>query len=52
LEKLILAQRSLIKTLTKRGPKVEPCGPPDNAEQGEEDFPTKEDPVYNNIGTT
>jgi hypothetical protein len=39
LECLILAERSLIKILNKRGPRVKPCGTPDNTEKGKENFP-------------
>jgi hypothetical protein len=43
---LILAQKLLIKTLNKRGPKVQLCGTTDNTEQGKQDFsklPMKEE---------
>jgi hypothetical protein len=46
LECLIISERSLTKILKKRGPRVNPCGAPDNTEKGDENFPimlTKED---------
>jgi hypothetical protein len=36
---LILAHKSFIILLRKRGPKVEPCGIPDNMGKVEENFP-------------
>jgi hypothetical protein len=38
LEYLILVERSLIKVLNKRGPKVGTCGTFDNKKKGEEKF--------------
>jgi hypothetical protein len=38
-EYCILKHKSLIKILKSRGPKVEPCGTPDNTGNGEENFP-------------
>jgi hypothetical protein len=35
----ILEHQSLIKILNSRGPKVEPCGNPDNIGNGEENLP-------------
>jgi hypothetical protein len=35
----ILKHISLIKILNSGGPKVEPCGNPDNIGNGEENFP-------------
>jgi hypothetical protein len=46
LECLIIADRSLTKILNKRGPRIDPCGAPDNTEKGDKNFPkmrTKED---------
>jgi hypothetical protein len=46
LECLIIAERSLTKMLNKRGPRVDPCGTPDNTKKGDENFPkmrTKKD---------
>jgi hypothetical protein len=34
LELLILPERSLIKMLNKRGPRVDPCGSPDKYRRG------------------
>jgi hypothetical protein len=38
LEYLILVERSLIKVLKKRGPRVGTCGTFDNEKKGEENF--------------
>jgi hypothetical protein len=38
-EYFILEHKSLIQILNSRGPKVEPCGTPDNIGNGEENFP-------------
>jgi hypothetical protein len=38
-EYCILGHISLIKILKSRGPKVEPCGTPDNIGNGEDNFP-------------
>jgi hypothetical protein len=38
-EYCILEHKSLIKILNSRGPKVKPCGTPDNIGNGEENFP-------------
>jgi hypothetical protein len=46
LECLIIAERSLTEILNKRGPRIDPCGTPDNTGKGDENFPkirTKKD---------
>jgi hypothetical protein len=36
---MIIARRKIInKMLNKRGPRVQPCGTPENTEKGEENF--------------
>jgi hypothetical protein len=38
----IIEYKSLIKMLNSTGPKLEPCGTPDNIGKGEENFPKVE----------